>query len=433
MGIGKKYPRYIDSGIEWIGQIPISWDVRKLKYFFSFEKGQNAQAYTNEYLVANPGNYPVFSGQTEDEGVMGRISTYDYETGNVLFSTTVGAKAMTTRMISGKYSLSQNCALLIPKSKNMDVRFYRYFVDRLFDYEKGLISLIMQPSLRFEDLVRYQIVVPAMEEQGEIADHLDRKTAQIDDLIDKKERMIELLREERAAVINQAVTKGLDPKAEMKDSGIEWLDKIPRHWKMNKLKHTTYIKGRVGWQALTTNEYITEGPYLVTGTDFLEGEICWEGCFHVSIERYGMDPYIQLKNGDLLITKDGTIGKVAVVKNMPGNSTLNSGIFLTRPIAQDVYLSDYMYWVLNSEIFSNFIEYTKKGSTISHLYQEVFREFVYPVPNIEEQQQIVNFLSNRTKEIDSLVVRCEKQILYLKEYCTSLISEVVTGKICVCE
>jgi len=105
---------------------------------------------------------------------------------------------------------------------------------------------------------------------------------------------------------------------QMKDSGIEWLGKIPEHWEQIKVKYSTYVKGRIGWHGLTSDEYLDEGPYLITGTDFNEGNINWDSCHHISEERYNEDPYIQLKNNDLLITKDGTIGKTAIVHDMPG-------------------------------------------------------------------------------------------------------------------
>ncbi len=211
-----------------------------------------------------------------------------------------------------------------------------------------------------------------------------------------------------------------------KDSGIRWIGEIPISWRINKLKHTTYIKGRIGWQALTTNEYIAEGPYLVTGTDFLNGRINWESCFHVSQERYEMDPYIKLRNEDLLITKDGSIGKVAVIKDLPTYATLNSGIFLTRPFRTNTYSDEFMYWILVSDIFSRYIDYTSKGSTISHLYQEVFREFIYPAPSLDEQKVIADYLNRKTTQIEDLISKKERMIELLKEERTAIINQAVT-------
>ena len=116
-----------------------------------------------------------------------------------------------------------------------------------------------------------------------------------------------------------------------KDSGVEWIGEIPEHWGNSKIKYNTYVKGRIGWQGLTTSEYIDEGPFLVTGTDFQQGVVDWKTCQHVSGDRYDQDEYIQLQENDLLITKDGTIGKIALAKNLQAKATLNSGVFVTRP------------------------------------------------------------------------------------------------------
>src|SRR4051794_39826898 len=99
----------------------------------------------------------------------------------------------------------------------------------------------------------------------------------------------------------------------MKDSGIEWIGEIPEHWYINKIKYSSYVKGRIGWQGLRSEEFVDDGPYLVTGTDFEDGKVNWDRCYHVLKWRYDQDPYIQIKKGDLLVTKDGTIGKLAYI------------------------------------------------------------------------------------------------------------------------
>jgi len=205
-----------------------------------------------------------------------------------------------------------------------------------------------------------------------------------------------------------------------------WLDRLPRHWGLKRIKHTTYVKGRIGWQGLRSDEFCDEGPYLVTGTDFADGRINWESCYHVSESRYSEDPYIQLREGDLLITKDGTIGKVAVVSEMPGQASLNSGIFVARPMTAD-YTTEFLYWVLRSAVFTGFIDYNKAGSTISHLYQNVFVEFAFPVPSLQEQYAIAAFLDRETARIDALVAAKERQIALLQEKRAALISHAVTS------
>jgi type I restriction enzyme S subunit len=215
------------------------------------------------------------------------------------------------------------------------------------------------------------------------------------------------------------------PYPSYKDSGVAWLGAIPNHWVTSRIKFTTYVKARVGWHGLTSEEHIDEGPYLVTGTDFIEGKVNWETCYHVSKERYDQDPFIQLQNGDLLITKDGTIGKVALVEGLKGDATLNSGVFVTRPI-RSVYITPFMFWVLNSEVFDAFIFDTSMGSTIQHLYQRTFNEFVFPIPSLEEQLTIAAFLDRETAKIDALIAKQQRLIELLQEQRAVLISHAVT-------
>ena len=188
------------------------------------------------------------------------------------------------------------------------------------------------------------------------------------------------------------------------------------------------MKGRIGWQGLRFEEFTEEGPYLVTGTDFQNGIVDWATCYHIPDQRYQEDPFIQLREHDLLITKDGTIGKVAVVRDMPGPASLNSGVFVTRAI-KPVYTTRYLYWVLISDVFNGFIESKKSGTTIAHLYQNVFVEFAYPAPTIDEQRAIADFLDRETTKIDQMIAKVETAIERLQEYRIALITAAVTGKI----
>lgn len=211
-----------------------------------------------------------------------------------------------------------------------------------------------------------------------------------------------------------------------KDSGIEWIGEIPSHWQIKRVKHTTYVKGRIGWQGMRSDEFLqSSDSYVVTGTDFEKGRVKWETCYQVPMERYEEDPFIQLRNGDLLITKDGTIGKIAVVKDIPKIATLNSGVFLTRPI-DDSYVPEFMYWILYSDVFKTFYDYNKSGSTIQHLYQNVFNEFKFPLPSINEQTTIANYLDQKTRQIDNLIAKKEALIQLLEEERDAIINQAVT-------
>ena len=205
------HPKLKPSHIDWLGDIPENWKVKKLSWLFRYAKGPSAAMLTKEYVADNRGDFPVFSGQTENEGLMGMIDWHEFDFAQqVIFVTTVGARAMTTRLVSGKFSLSQNCALIIPRSNATEPRFYEPVLRCLFDYERRSISLIMQPSLRFDDLDKFRIPLPPPNEQLAIAAYLDRETAKLDALVAKVEMAIERLLEYRTALITAAVTGKID-------------------------------------------------------------------------------------------------------------------------------------------------------------------------------------------------------------------------------
>lgn len=210
-----------------------------------------------------------------------------------------------------------------------------------------------------------------------------------------------------------------------KNSGIEWVGSIPSDWKLDKIKYMANLYGRIGWQGLTSEEYIDEGPFLVTGVDFCKGRIDWNSCVHISEKRWEQADKIQIKNGDLLITKDGTVGKVAIVNDLNGKASLNSGVLLID--LKDKNSKKYLYWVLCSDVFWTWFNYKNSGnSTILHLYQKDFNEFIYTLPELKEQKLIANFLDKKCSEIDSVIEKIAKQINLLKDYKNSLITETVT-------
>ena len=211
-----------------------------------------------------------------------------------------------------------------------------------------------------------------------------------------------------------------------KDTGIEWIGEIPENWDVKKIKHRCYVKGRVGWKGLKSSEFLTDGfSYLVTGRDFKNDTVDWDNCYHIDEERYNEDPYIQLQNEDLLITKDGTIGKLAVVTNLDKPACLNSGIFVVRSIKDD-FSTRFLLWVLKSSIFTDFNGLTAYGSTIQHLYQNVFFEFAFAFPPVNTQISIADYLQKKTAEIDHIIANKQKLIALYEEEKQAIINQVVT-------
>jgi len=204
------------------------------------------------------------------------------------------------------------------------------------------------------------------------------------------------------------------------------IEDFPKHWDLTRIKFNSLVKARVGWHGLKSDDFTEEGPYLVTGSDFKGKFIQWDNCYHCDEERYQQDSYIQLQNGDLLLTKDGTIGKVALVSGLDDKATLNSGVFVVRPLKDGDFTTKYYYWLLLSRSFTDFVDFYKTGSTIVHLYQDTFVNFKYSLPPLAEQQKIANFLDHETAKIDTLIAKQEKLIELLKEKRQAIISHAVT-------
>ena len=431
----KPYLKYKDLGVKWLGKIPAHWEATRFKYGIEIiESGKRDLVEHSDILSIggehigtnyklNLKNLKYLSEDFYHKNKKGRI-----QVGDILIVKD-GATIGKTAYID-VYQLTQKMFLNEHVYRIVAHKYIYYFILSLFFQSKiwSENNSSAQEGLNLSTIKNIPILKPLKKEQQSIADFLDKETAQIDSLVRKKEKQIEFLKEKRLVLITQVVTKGLNPNVKMKDSGVKWLGRIPEHWKKDRIKYSTYVKGRIGWKGLRADEFIEEGPYLITGTDFQNGKINWDTCYHITNERYLEDPYIQLKENDLLITKDGSIGKIAMVRNLPSRASLNSGVFITRPIKNN-YCNSFMYWILNSQIFNFFINYMSRGSTINHLYQNVFEMFSFPLPSKKEQRSIIKFLDKETSRIDSLIEKIENSIKLLKEYRQVLITSAVTGKI----
>ena len=444
-----RYPQYKDSGFEWIGEIPRHWGAGRAKYQLSRNDGG---VWGNDFDELNGGTVVIRSTEITIDG--------KWDLSNPAIRLVSENEIEKYRLIEGDILITKSSGSLahIGKSCVVDQRVenlkccYSNFIQRIRFasnapklYHYVLNSYLVREQYKYltqsttglgnlDSKAINEVVLPIIpkESQPLVVQYLDKKTTQIDSLVKKLERKIKLLKEYRSVLINQCVTKGLDTNIEMKESEVDWIGEIPKNWDSNRVGRTSYVKGRIGWKGLKSDEFIDVGPYLITGTDFNNGSIDWEKSYRVSQSRFEEDANIIVKNDDVLITKDGTIGKVVHVTDTPGPTTLNSGIFLTRPL-NNSYLPRFFYWVLVSPIFSEFVGYSSNGSTILHLYQNVFVNFYFPIPPSQEQLQIVQHLDEKTAHIDSLIEMLKQKIELQKEYRQSLISNVVTGKVRVTE
>ncbi len=211
-----------------------------------------------------------------------------------------------------------------------------------------------------------------------------------------------------------------------RDSGHLYYGEIPEHWEIERVKFNSYVKGRQGWQNLRAEEYQETGPYLVTGAHFNNnGGVDWERCHHISEARYNRDSDIWVQENDVLITKDGTIGKVAFIDYLPDKSCLNSHLLIVRDI-YGRYFQRFLFHLLASQCFQGFIGERQTGTTFYGISQESVEEFPILVAPLEEQEKIAKFLDHETAKIDTLIEKQKWLIELLKEKRQAVISNAVT-------
>ena len=427
----KPYPAYADTDLPWLPKIPKHWDVQRAKWQFSdsidknhpeetllsVTQGQGVVARSDaEMRVWNPGD--DISGYKLVEPNEFVISLRSFE-GGIEISYIRG-------IVSPAY------VVLHPVHKEYNEYFRHLFKSRDFISLLNIsTSGIRQgKNITFWDFRELSIPIPPLSEQRTIAAYLDRQTAKIDALIAKKQRLLDLLAEQRAALISQAVTKGNARNNVQKDNGpAPWLFPLPAGWKREKLKVNSYMKGRIGYENLRSDEYTTEGPYLVSSAHFKDGKIEWDKCNHVTRERFEMSPDIILRKDDILFMKDGALmGKLAYVDELPGEACLNSHLLLIRP-QKKKYLPKFLLYVLMTDVFEAYMIEERKGTTFFGFSQESMGNFPISLPPISEQKEICDYIDRKTKQLDDLAAKAESVIERLREYRAALISSVVTGKV----
>jgi len=265
-----------------------------------------------------------------------------------------------------------------------------------------------QPKLALTRIRKFAIPAPPLPEQRAIATAL----SDVDALLGALDRLIAKKRDLKQAAMQQLLT------------GQTRLPGFHGEWSILNISRNASLKARIGWQALTTEEYLASGShYLVTGTDFIGGRVNWDTCHFVDQWRYNQDQNIQLKNGDVLVTKDGTIGKVGFVEGLTDPATLNSGVFVIRPL-QGSFVPAFLFYVLRSRVFDNFIAKITAGSTITHLYQKDFVGFEFLAPGLAEQTAISAVLTDMDAELSAL----EQRLAKTRALKQGMMQELLTGR-----
>ena len=437
----RRYPEYKESGVDWIEEIPNHWRYSRLKFHLT----ENSGGIWGEDDEFGNGTYVLRSTEITIDGhwdlqrlIKRELSREETErfllkkddlviTKSSGSQDHIGKTGLVDEKIESMFVCYSNFVQRIRPKNHINSKFLHYFMNcslarEQYKYQSETTTGLANLSTKSID--ELLISLPPIQEQTQIANFLDRKTKQIDELICIKERRIELLQAQRTALINQAVTKGLDPNVEMKPSGVEWIGKIPRHWTLTRLKYVSSIPVTYGLN-IEADRYTTEGIRLIRITDIDESGGLRQKGVYLSEDCV---PQEQMLNSyDLLLSRSGaTVGK-SYLHLEKGKYT--SAGYLVRFNFDDYWTSKFIYYVTLSHFYRNWLEQQIIISTIQNVNGEKYSNFQLPIPLYQEHKQIVDFLDRKTEQIDELIAAELRKIELLKEYRQSLISEAVTGKI----
>jgi len=427
----KKYPSYKNSGVEWLGDVPRHWEVKKLKWLFNTmgsgttPSSSNESYYGEDIPWINTGDFnDDFINKIPKSVTEKALKAYSalkiYPVGTLLvalYGATIGKLGILTKPCT----INQAC-FAMGKPLGIDTKFAFYW---FLGNRGNIISMSYgggQPNISGNTIKNLRLTAPPVTEQRTIADFLDRRTGQIDDLIAKKERVIELLREKRTALISHAVTKGLNPDAKMKASGIEWLGKVPEHWDVKKLKYLTAIKYGLGQPP----KEMDGGLPLLRATNVERGKINTKGLVYVDPTDipYERDPV--LKTNDIIVVRSGAYtGDSAITPPEFDGAITGYDMVVRTKAANPMFVA---YSLLGIAVQSQ-INLCRLRAAQPHLNAEELGGCLLVVPSTEKQKQIADFLDSETSKIDALIAKVTEAIEKLKEYRTALISAAVTGKI----
>ncbi|MDY4236786.1 MAG: restriction endonuclease subunit S [Bacilli bacterium] len=404
----------VDSGVSWLGKIPDSWSTCRVKNKFLFHKIIAKERSVNYDRIALTLNGVIKRDKDDSNG----LQPDNYNGYQVVYKDDLIFKLIdlenvnTSRIGKSEYEGITSPAYIVLTDK-CNTRYSLYYFLNMWYQEifNNIGGDGVRSAINKDDLLKVPFINAPIDEQNKIADYLDKQCKKINEIINDNNHEIELLEEYKRTILKSELGNNVSSKK-------------------YRIKNIANLKGRIGWQGLTTADYIEEGPYLITGVDFNEskGSINWESCVHISEERYEEAPEIHVLSNDLLITKDGTIGKLAIISENR-EASLNSGVMLIRIKDKSVCNVKYLYYLLKSDYFWDWYNSSQRGSsTIKHLYQEQFYNFSFFLPDLAHQEKVIKKIDDQFFKLDQ-VIKYRKQIIEkLEEYKKSLIYECVTGK-----
>ncbi len=427
----KRYPAYKDSGVEWIGEIPVHWEIGRIKYFNEIIMGQSP---SSEDYTENLNSLPFLQGNAEFGDHNPTPSIY-CDTANkktlkddILIS--VRAPVGAINVSDREYGIGRGLAAVRSVER---YRFNYYYLFKSKNYLDSLSTGSTFTAITVEDLKNLPYPKIPIPEQSQIATFLDHKIRQIDDLIAKKQKLIELLKEERTAIINHAVTKGLDPNVTRKDSGIEWLGEIPEHWEIVRLKFL--IKDLKSGVSVNSEEI----PVNENEVGILKTSCVYNYYFDPTENKKVLPEEIsrvtcQVKGNRIIISRMNTpelVGASGYVEQEFPNLYLPDRLWLTELNTQMDFDVKWLSFIFISHSFRELLSSKATGTSPSmkNISKDDLLTIKVPLPHRDEQKKIKSAIEFFTKTQQDIVNRIDKEIVLLKEYKTALINESITGKI----
>ena len=440
----EKYPAYKDSGVEWLGEIPEHWDVSRLGKILTPTSIKNQPELPLLSITREKG--VIMRNDDEEENhnfIPDDLSNY-----KVLRNGEFGMNKM--KAWQGSYGISSFTGIVSPAyytfitDPNIVPEFFHLAIrSKLYVSFFGSASdgvRVGQWDLSKDRMKNIPFLIPSIEEQRLIATFLKRKMVQIEEAIGQKQKLIDLLKERRQILIHNAVTRGLDPNVPMKDSGVEWIGEIPEHWTYKSLKHL--VIGEKGIQTgpfgtqLNSRDLVEDGIKILNQKTLIDEEYHL-GEEYISYKKFNELSAFEVYHGDIIMGARGsfgtktrtTFGKCSIVPEGVGSCVLHPSLIRIRPDESQLSKEYFKLYVNDSSLFLEEILNTSNATTIEVIYGITLRDIKFPVPPLEEQIKIMNFLNEKLKAFSQLMTLEVGQIEKLKEYKATLINAAATGKI----
>jgi type I restriction enzyme S subunit len=433
-----RYPAYKPSGVEWLGEVPEHWVALRLRFAVTLNPSkqeakelgdQEVVSFLPMEVIGEDGSLRL----EHEKQVAECLSGYTYfRDGDVCLAKIApcfeNGKGAILRELKGGIGFGTTELIVArPEKEKITCEFLDcLFRSRTFRRlgESEMYGAGGQKRIPDSFVRDFAAALPSIEEQSQITTFLDHETAKIDALIAEQQRLIELLQEKRQAVISHAVTKGLNPDAPMKDSGVEWLGEVPEHWTLKRLKHLSpnLTVGIV----VNPSEYVSdEGLPFVYGGDIREGVIDWENSRRIAPAMSDKQAKTRLRSGDLLMVRVGAPGITAVVPAECEGGNCAS-VMLIR---QGSFSSQWLCFTLNTRIVRFQVEVVQYGAAQEQFNISHAVNFWLPVPPRPEQDRIATFLLSEHEKAQGLILQAQNAVSLLQERRSALISAAVTGQI----